>query len=532
MKDRKYLLFGLMKIVVFGAGVLLQVPEVFGAEAGVLFPFEKGGAYSASNEIDTMVIGGLRKEGIKPANLCSDAVFIRRVYLDVNGMLPSPQEVRLFLEDERPGKRSELIDKLLKSDAFADYWSQKWCDVLRVKAEFPINLWPNAVQAYYRWIHDAVAQNMPYDKFARELLTSSGSNFRVGQVNFYRAIQGQEPSAIAGAVALTFMGVRLDGWPEERQKSMSTFFSRVAYKGTAEWKEEIICLDPTPAEAMNAVLPDGTAVTIKSYEDPREVFARWLISGENEWFGRNIVNRVWSWLLGRGIIHEPDDIRPDNPAVYPEVLEYLEKELVKSGYDLRHIYRLILNSRTYQQSSIRRSDHARAEEMFACYPVRRLEAEVLVDALCWLSGTTESYSSPIPEPFTFIPEDHRSIELADGSITSQFLEMFGRPSRDTGLESERDNQPTDAQRLHLLNSTHVQSKIESSWRLKTLVRNAKGNRRMMTNQIYLLILSRYPTQSEIDVAVKYLQGNGKILSQAVNDLAWALINSKEFLYRH
>ena len=532
MRDRKCLFLGSLAVVFFAAVILLQVPEVFGAEAGVLYPFEKGGAYSAANEIDTMVIGGLRKEGIKPANLCSDAVFIRRVYLDVNGMLPMPQEVRLFLEDKRPEKRSELIDKLLKRDAFADYWSQKWCDVLRVKAEFPINLWPNAVQAYYRWIHDAVAENMPYDKFARELLTSSGSNFRVPQVNFYRAIQGQEPSAIAGAVALTFMGVRLDGWPEERQKSMSTFFSRVAYKGTAEWKEEIICLDPTPAEALNAVLPDGTAVAIKSYEDPREVFAKWLISGENKWFGRNIVNRVWSWLLGRGIIHEPDDIRPDNPAVYPEVLAYLEKELVKSGYDLQHIYRLILNSRTYQQSSIPRSDHARVEEMFACYPVRRLEAEVLVDALCWLSGTTESYSSAIPEPFTFIPENQWSIELADGSITSQFLEMFGRPARDSGLESERDNQPTDAQRLHLLNSTHVQSKIERSWRFKTLTRNAKGNRRMLANQIYLLILSRYPTQDEVGVVVKYLQGKGKISPQAVNDLAWALINSKEFLYRH
>ena len=508
------------------------LPEVIGAQTGIVYPFEKEGEFAAANEIDTLVLSGLRKEGIKPANLCSDAVFVRRVYLDLNGSLPEPQEVRLFLNDKGPAKRSELIDRLLERDAFADYWSLKWCDLLRVKAEFPINLWPNAVQAYYRWIHDAVAENMPYDKFALELLTASGSNFRVPQVNFYRAIQGQEPSTIAGAVALTFMGVRLDSWPKEQQEAMATFFSRVAYKGTAEWKEEIVCLDPTPAGPLNTVLPDGKAAAIKSYEDPRAIFAKWLIIAENKWFSRNVVNRVWSWVFGRGIIHEPDDIRADNPAVYPEVLAYLEKELVKSGYDLRHIYRLILNSRTYQQSSIPQSDIAKAEKMFACYPVRRLEAEVLIDALCWLSGTNESYSSAIPEPFSFIPEHQWSIELADGSTSSQFLEMFGRPSRDTGLESERDNQPTDAQRLHLLNSTHVQSKIERSWRLKMIVKNAKGNRRMIANQIYMLILSRYATQRELDVIEKDIPPEGKLTPQAVNDLAWALINSKEFLYRH
>ncbi|MBN2133731.1 MAG: DUF1553 domain-containing protein, partial [Sedimentisphaerales bacterium] len=267
-------------------------------------------------------------------------------------------------------------------------------------------------------------------------------------------------------------------------------------------------------------------------DDPRRVFADWLITLDNPWFARNIVNRIWSWLLGRGLIHEPDDIRPDNPAVHPEVLSYLEKELVKSNYDLRHIYRLILNSRTYQQSAIPRSDDPEAEALFACYPVRRLEAEVLIDALCWISGTKESYSSAIPEPFTFIPEEHRSIELADGSITSQFLEMFGRPSRDTGLESERNNEPSDAQRLHLLNSTHVQSKIERSRRLSGLIRTAKGNRPMLINMMYLNILSRYPTPVELAATERYFQTSGNNTKLAANDLAWALINSKEFLYRH
>jgi hypothetical protein len=236
--------------------------------------------------------------------------------------------------------------------------------------------------------------------------------------------------------------------------------------------------------------------------------------------------------MGRGIIHEPDDIGPDNPAVNPELLDFLEKELVKSGYDLRHIYRLILNSRTYQQSSIPQSKQPEAEALFAYYPVRQLDAEVLVDALCWISGTREGYWSQVPEPFTFIPEENRSIDLADGSITSQFLEMFGRPARDTGLESERSNQSTDAQRLHMLNSTHIQNKIQRSGRLRGFLKTAKGKRGMLINIIYLNVLSRYPTTEELESARKYFQTKGVNRRQAMNDLVWALINTKEFLYRH
>jgi len=478
------------------------------------------------------VLAGLREQGIEPAKVCSDEVFVRRVHLDVVGRLPEPREVRRFLQSRVPDKRAALIDDLLGRTAFADYWSLKWCDVLRVKAEFPINLWPNAVQAYHRWIYDALRLNLPYDQFARELLTASGSNFRVPQVNFYRAVQGQEPAALAAAVALTFMGGRFDQWPEPEQRRMEVFFSRVAYKKTAEWKEEIVYLDPAPVDPLMATLPDGTRLQIRPGADPRRIFADWLVAPENPWFARCIVNRIWAWLLGRGIIHEPDDIRPDNPPVHPEVLAYLEKELVEADYELRHIYRLILNSRTYQQASIPQSNHANAETLFAYYPVRRLDAEVLIDALCWISGTRESYSSPIPEPFSFIPEEHRSIELADGSITSQFLEMFGRPTRDTGLDSERNNEPTDAQRLHLLNSTHIQKKIERSKRLSGLIKTAKGNKRMLIGMVYLNVLARYPTQAERITAENYFQTKGIGTRQATSDLVWALINTKEFLYRH
>jgi hypothetical protein len=514
------------------AAILLAVSVQARPQAPIVPPFETRGSLDPTNPIDSRVLASWRAHAIEPANLCSDAVFVRRVYLDLIGTLPEPREVRAFFEDTRPNKRAALIDHLLDREEFADYWAMKWCDLLRVKSEFPINLWPNAVQAYHRWISESLRENKPYDQFARELLTSSGSNFRVPQVNFYRAVQGHEPSAIAAAVALTFMGVRTETWPEDRRAALAACFSRLAFKATAEWKEEIVYLNPAPAGPLEIVFPDGTAMQCAPGDDPRRLFTDWLLAKDNPWFAKNIVNRAWSWLFGRGIIHEPDDIRPDNPPVNPELLAYLETALVRADYDLKHIFRLILNSGTYQQSSIPRTDHPDAEALFACYPVRRLEAEVLADALAAIFGDRESYSSAIPEPFTFIPESHRAIALADGSITSSFLEMFGRPARDTGLESERNNQPTGAQRLHLLNSSGVQRAIQRSPRIRTALQNSQGNPRRAIGAIYLAMLARYPTQAEIDVAQEYARRSGLPPHQAAVDLAWALVNSKEFLYRH
>ena len=501
-------------------------------DAQTVRPFESDAWSVPANGVDTRVLAALDEKGIEPAHPCSDEVFIRRVYLDAIGTLPEPSDVRGFLQDGSPDKRATLIEALLQREEFTDYWALKWGDLLRVKAEFPVNLWPNAVQAYHRWIREAVKENRPYDQFARELLTSSGSNFRVPPVNFYRAVQGREPSALAEAVALTFMGTRLAGWPADQRADLAAFFSRVAYKKTGEWKEEIVYLDLTPTDPLEVVFPDGTKASILPGDDPRVAFADWLITPDNPWFTRNIVNRVWAWLLGRGIIHEPDDIRPDNPPTDPELLSYLQQELVTAKYDLRHIYRLILNSRTYQQSSIPQSNGPDAEALFACYPVRRLDAEVLIDALDWVGGTGESYTSPIPEPFTYIPEDQRSIALGDGSISSLFLEMFGRPARDTGLESERGDQPTDAQRLYLLNSTDVHRRVTRSPRLRAVARAAEGDRAALVRGVYMTLLSREPTPAEEAAADRYFQTPGLDPTDAATDLAWALINTMEFLYRH
>ena len=525
----RFSISAIVLMIVLAGAALPQAPQE---------PFESSAPLMPRGKIDELVLHRMQQLGIQPARLSSDAVFLRRAYLDATGTIPTAEEAKAFLADRNPDKRSVLIDRLLEQPEFADYWAMKWSDLLRVKSEFPINLWPNAVQAYYRWIQTSLRDNLHYNRFVREMLTANGSNFREPQVNFYRAVQSREPQAIAQAVALTFMGERAEKWPKERLAGMAGFFSQIGFKPTGEWKEEIVYYDPgkaVPGSASGtvpaAVFPDGKPARLSPGQDPRTVFADWLTAPKNPWFTRNIVNRIWSWSLGRGIIHEPDDIRPDNPPGNPELLAYLEREMVASDFDMKHVYRLILNSQVYQLSCISRTDRPEGAAEFAYYPMRRLDAEVLIDAICQITGTTEEYSSPIPEPFTFVPEHQRSIQLSDASITSMFLDTFGRSSRDTGLESERSNRTSAAQRLHLLNSSHIQLKIQQSAKIRSLMQ-AGGNPREIVNGLYLTILSRLPTDEELRVVRAQFQAVTGNRWPAVVDLAWALINSSEFLYRH
>ncbi|TWT79891.1 hypothetical protein CA13_12980 [Planctomycetes bacterium CA13] len=534
--------------------------------------FESTRPVNRTGKIDRLVVDSLDSLGIKPV-LCSDAVFIRRAYLDTIGTLPTATEVRQFLAaPNTANKRIRLINRLLDREEFADYWAMKWSDVLRIKAEFPINLWPNAAQAYHHWVRTSIAQNKPYDQFARELLTSSGSNFRVAPVNFYRAVQNKTPEGLAGAVALTFMGSRADSWPAERLDGMAAFFSRVGYKPTSEWKEEIVFWDPmhesidaanfAPGSAVPgkvaelktndegssskqrptmAVFPGGRKVKISADVDPRTQFADWLIRDENPYFARSIVNRVWAWIVGRGIVEPADDFRHDNPAAHPELLAYLEKEFINSDYDLKSLYRMILSSQVYQFSSLpdskQLSDSKQPDlknggvALMAHYPVRRLDAEVLIDAVNQITGTNDLYTSAIPEPFTYIPRDQRAIAIADGSITSPFLALFGRSARATGMADERNNKPVPAQWLHMLNSSHIQTKLERGGKLRNIF-TAKSLPRKKIEELYLTILSRYPTEDELKIAMSYPKTRGKFRWEDGIDISWALINSTEFLYRH
>lgn len=519
-----------------------------------------------AGRIDEIVFAKLNSLGIKPA-LCSDAVFLRRAYLDLTGKLPTAEEAKAFLENVDQNKRIALIDRLLDQTSHADYWAMRWSDVLRVKAEFPVKVWPNAAQAYHRWIWESIAKNKPYDQFARELLTSNGSNFRVGPVNFYRAIQDKTPEGIAAAVGLALMGTRVHSWPEDRRAGMAVFFTQIGYKPTSEWKEEIVFWDPlksvevpgstapgiddvaksvaatnqipqalpeaiSPNGPLHAVFPDGTKVAIASDRDPREVFADWLIRPENPWFAKNIANRTWAWAMGRGMIHEPDDIRDDNPPSNPELLAHLEKELVSSGYNLKHLKRLIFTSTTYQLSSVVRYNTPEARANFAGYPLRRVEAEVLIDAVNRITGSSDLYTSAVPEPFTYIPKDMPAVALADGSVTDSFLTLFGRSARATGTESERVNELASPQWLHMLNSGQIQNKLQTGPKLAALLAVAGNNPKETLNTLYLTILSRYPTERDVQIAEQYLKSGPARGRDAWIDITWALINNPEFLLRH
>jgi len=483
-----------------------------------------------SSALDGLASAKQKASGIRRSRLCSDEVFLRRAFLDVIGTLPSHDEAAEFLADKNLSKRAQLIDRLLERPEFADYWGMKWGDILRVKSEFPVNLWPNAAQAYDRWIRTSLRQNIPYSEFARQLLTAGGSNFRNPPVNFIRSAGSREPSALAAAAALTFLGERTDGWKPARQADLAFFFSRVGFKASGEWKEEIVYfLPPADGAAVTATLPDGSKVAVPPTADPREVFAQWLITSPTSPFARNAVNRVWFWLFGRGIIDEADDSRPDNPPSNPELLAWLARQFQAAKYDTKQLFRIILNSETYQLSSIPRDDNAAAA--FAAYPVRRLEAEVLLDAINQITGGKEDYVSRIPEPFTFLPEDIRAINVPDGSISSSFLETFGRPPRDTGHLGERTTNITASQRLTLLNSKGMLSKINGSRKLKSLLQSVRSPDEAVS-ALYLTCLSRYPTPDERAAISDSLPALATGNKANLNDIAWALLNSPEFLYRH
>lgn len=488
-------------------------------------PFESDVAI-APCRIDALVTAQLAELGIPAARPCADAIFIRRVFLDTLGILPTADEARRFLAEKAPDKRARLVDAVLARPEFVDFQTMRWCDVLRVKAEFPINLWPNAVQAWQRWLRDSRRTAMPWDQFARTVLLAAGSNFRDPEVNFLRGTPDRSPAGIARIVALTFLGERIETWPAAQQIGLATCFGSLRWKATQEWKEEVLVggLAETP---FTVVLPDGSQATVEPGQDPRTAFVDWLFRDQERRLAQALCNRIWAWLCGRGIVHEPDDRRPDNPPSVPGLLEHLADRLLVAGYDQRAVYRAILLSATYQRSSLPNCEEPRAAACFAHASLRRLEAEVLIDAIDAITGTNEEYVSPAPEPFTRLPVGTRAVTIADGSTTSAFLELFGRPPRDTGLHAERSDRISARQCLHLLNSSQVRKKLEGGPALARTLRAKDA-----IGELWLTFLSRPPTDHERQLAEQHIAAAGPRATPALQDLAWALLNSAEFLFRH
>jgi hypothetical protein len=520
---KKITVFNFIALVVLALPLFSQVQKVTAQELS-----------GSVSQLDGCVEAGLQKSNIKASGLCSDDVFIRRICLDITGRQPSGADARKFIELKDPNKRSKLIDSLLDSDGFVEYQVLKWGDLLRCKSEFPSNLWPNAVQAYERWMKESILNNIPYDQFVRDLLISSGSNFRVPEVNFYRAFQERTPKNIAESFGLLFLGMR-PATKFEGNKStgdLSPFFSQLKYKKSEEWKEEFVYIDKDIAPKVFSVnMPGGDKVVLKANTDFRIALIDWLTNKQNPYFAKVMVNRVWFWLMGRGVVDDPDDFKADNPPSNPGLLSCLEKDFTEHNFDVKYMFRLILNSKTYQRSSVTNESNKSDEKLFSHYMIHRLTAEQLIDGVCDFTDMYETYWSRVPEPFTFLPKDTRAVQLEDGTISSPVLEMFGRPSRDISYENDRNNNLTMKQVLFLLNSTQITDKINKSKKLKELTDNTSSKEKLIA-EIYLMVLNRYPLQTETAAILTYFADAKKDKYQNTNDLVWALINTKEFLFNH
>ena len=447
---------------------------------------------------------------------CSDEVFLRRVYLTVTGALPTPQQAVEFIEDQSSDKREVLIDKLLESELGLKYMQMRWGDILRIKSEFPSNLWPNGVQAYNRWIYEQLMNNVPYDKMVRSLLLSTGSNFRSPAANFYRGFQTRNSKNIYDNINLLFLGNR------ECYDNGNICFSQIKYKSTKEWKEEIIYLDIHKRAPYNQIeLGDDTTFYLRQDSDWREPYVMWLTSPKNRRFAEVMVNRMWFWVFGKGIVHEPDDWRDDNLPSDPELLKELTDYFLAQNFDMRAMMKRILLSDKFNSKAAPEGD----------YTPQRLPAEVIVDAMASVTNIWSTYTSRVPEPFTFYPPRTRSTHLGDATVSSSELELFGKVSRDVSLESQRNNAITSRQLLYLMNSSALENRIRKSPTLQKIYIQS-ANIEQLADNITLLTLSRRATTAEVEMYRQYMEQNQLPMMEVAVDIMWMQINSNEFLYNH
>ena len=443
---------------------------------------------------------------------CSDEIFLRRAYLTVTGALPTPSECVDFFEDSNPNKREVLIDRLIKSELGLKYMQMRWGDILRIKSEFPSNLWPNGVQAYNRWIYEQLMNNVPYDKMVRSLLLSSGSNFRAPAANFYRGFQKRSSRNFYDNINLLFLGNR------ECDDNGNICFSQIKFKSTKEWKEEIVYLDiHKKVPYQDIELEDGTMFKLRADSDWREPYVNWLTSDRNRRFAEVMANRMWFWVFGRGIVHEPDNWTEENRPVDPELLNSLTDYFIASKYDMQALLKRILLSEQFNSVDD--------------FVPQRLPAEVIVDALASVTGVWSTYTSRVPEPFTFYPPRTRATHLGDATVSSSELELFGKVSRDVSLESQRNNGITSRQLLYLMNSSELESRIRKSQILQRIYVNS-ANIEQLANSITLLVLSRRATADEMAMYSDYMAKNELPLMEVAIDIMWMQLNSNEFLYNH
>lgn len=504
-----------------------------------------------ANFIDGLVWAKLKQLNITPSELAPDASFHRRAFLDVIGRLPTPEETRAFLIDKDPQKRAKLIESLLERPEYADFWANKWTDLLRP------NAYHVGIKATYnldQWLRKSFRENKPYDQFVREIIAANGSTFTNGAAVFYR--NRREPAELTTMVSQLFLGVRLDCakchhhpfevWGQDDFYSFAAFFGKIGRKGQGisapiSGGEEVIyhgegtvgrrrrggdsaggVKHPITGEVMTPTPLLGQPLDLTAEQDPREVLAEWVTSPSNPFFAKVIANRVWADLMGRGLVDPVDDIRATNPPSNPELLDALAADFRKNGCDLKKLIRVIATSRAYQLSTTPNERNVADLRNYSRHYRQRLRAEVLLDMVSDITG--------VPEKFEAMPPGSRAMEVWTARAQSIFLDSFGRPDPNADPPCERTTGTTVVQALHLMNSPNLYRKVTSDEGRCAAVAKSKISPAELVDELYLLAYSRFPTDTERVAAVKRFDKKGATRRSATEDLMWALINTPEFVF--
>lgn len=509
------------------------------------------GLPESNNFIDDFVFANLKEIGIPPSPVCDDATFLRRVSLDVSGRLPTESETHAFLANTSPDKREQVINRLLRSPAYADFFANKWTTLLKNRRDSASDITSNF--AFHAWIRDSLLANVSYDQLVRELLAATGTIIANPPVAWYKRVK--EPKQQLEDVAQLFLGVRLqcaqchhhpfERWSQDDYYSLSAFFTQIGRKPTATAGEDLIFHKRGIAQAKNvktgadlkpAAFGDHVG-DIPADRDPRLSLADWMSAPENPFFAKALVNRYWKHFFHRGLIEPEDDIRDTNPPTNPELLAALEQHFVQSGFDLKEIVRTIVSSRTYQLSAIPNEHNLVDRQNYSRYYPRRLQAEVMLDAIDELTKSKTKFAN--------LPPGTSAVALPDNSYNkaSAFLRVFGRPDSSSVCECERVQSSSLAQSLHLLNSSEIKSKLAAGAGRANALAKSKSPNEEKIRELYLVAFSREPRLSELKTAIAYLNeplttADGKPVEESAaakqnfKDLIWALMNTKEFLFNH
>jgi hypothetical protein len=490
---------------------------------------------TATSPIDRLVNRKLAALGLEPSPRSSDSDFLRRVSLDITGTLPTPSAVREFLADRDPNKRANLVETLLKRPEYVDYWTLQWGDILRSTRSA---LGEKGLVAFNHWLRQSVAENKPWDKLARELVLAQGSTFDEGAANYFRA--ASTPETRAETTAQVFLGVRMqcarchnhpyDRWTQTQYYQLAAFFARVRTKPGQAADERIVytadsgeMTHPKTKQAVTPTALDAAPLPATFTGDRRQALADWLTDAKNPFFAKILVNRVWKHFLGQGLVEPVDDMRLTNPPTNAALLDFLARDFAQNGYDLKRLIRTIVRSETYQRTVIPTPRNAGDTRYYSHFFFKRLAAEPLLDAVAAATGVGEKFGG--------YPAGIRATELPDTTTQSYFLDLFGRPARNIVCQCERTDAPNLGQVLHFMNGKAINARLSSKEGRVARLIVAKMPDGKLIEELYLAALSRFPTDEETKVARSSL-ARAEDRQKEAEDLLWALLNSKEFLFNH